>query len=282
LIGLIGVLIVSVFEFRVRSIKRHQERLAVEVEKRTHELNESNRLLARSNAELEQFAYVASHDLQEPLRMVSSYMGLLSKRYQDQLDDDAREFIGFAVDGSKRMQQLINDLLGYSRVSTQGKPFEETNCEEAFDCAAQNLKLAVEESGAKVTHDALPTVMADRVQIERLFQNLIGNAIKYQAKEAVPAVHVSAKRDGDEWVISVRDNGIGIDPKYSERIFGIFQRLHTRDQYSGTGIGLAVCKKIVERHKGRIWVESEEGKGATFYFTLPADDSEGGTPQTES
>jgi signal transduction histidine kinase/streptogramin lyase len=276
-IGLIGVLGLTVFmvvELRLGSVKRHRRRLAVEVEQRTRELNEANRLLSKSNAELEQFAYVASHDLQEPLRMVNSYMGLLSRRYQDQLDQDAKEFIGFAMDGSKRMQQLISDLLAYSRVSTQGKPFESTDCEEAFKCVAQNLQIAIEESGATVTHDALPTVMADRIQLERLLQNLVGNAIKYCDKGIVPAVHVSAEQIDGEWTFSIRDNGIGIDPKHFDRIFGIFQRLHTRDQYSGTGIGLAVCKKIVERHKGRIWVESEEGKGSTFFFTLPVDNPE--------
>jgi light-regulated signal transduction histidine kinase (bacteriophytochrome) len=178
------------------------------------------------------------------------------------------------MDGSKRMQQLINDLLGYSRVSTQGKPFEMTDVEESFKCVTQNLQITVEESGARVTHDALPKVLADRIQLERLLQNLIGNAIKYRDKGTVPAVHVSAERKDDEWVFSIRDNGIGIDPKYFDRIFGIFQRLHTREQYSGTGIGLAVCKKIVERHKGRIWVESEEGKGSTFRFTMPVTDVE--------
>jgi light-regulated signal transduction histidine kinase (bacteriophytochrome) len=167
------------------------------------------------------------------------------------------------------MQLLINDLLGYSRVTTQGKPFVPTDVEGVFDRVLQNLKIAIEESGAKVTHDPLPTVKADGVQLERLFQNLVGNAIKYRDKHVVPEVHVSAVRQDQEWIFSIRDNGIGINPQYYEKIFGIFQRLHTREEYSGTGIGLAVCKKIVERHGGRIFVESEEGKGSTFFFSLP-------------
>jgi len=226
--------------------------------------------LARSNKELEQMAYVASHDLQEPLRMVTSYVQLLARRYKGKLDGDADEFIGFAVDGAARMQQLINDLLTYSRVGTRGKKFEPTDCEIILGQVLENLQIAIEEKRAIVTHDPLPTILADNVQLGQLFQNLIGNAIKFQGHEP-PHVHVSASHNENGWVFSVRDNGIGIAPEYAERIFVIFQRLHTREKYPGTGIGLAVCKKIVERHGGRIWVESQPGKGATFYFTVPGE-----------
>jgi hypothetical protein len=237
---------------------------------RAHEmLAESNLALRCANQELEQFAYVASHDLQEPLRMVELTLGLLEKKCRGTLGGDAKEYIGFAVDGAKRAQQMIRDLLGYSRVTTQGKPFSPTDLGEVFDRALLNMKTTVEESGARVTRDALPTVMGDGDQLERLFQNLVGNAILYRDKRAVPEVHVSSEPANGEWVVSVRDNGIGIAPQYGERIFEIFQRLHTREEYPGTGIGLAVCKKIVERHGGRIWVESREGEGARFYFTFP-------------
>ena len=224
--------------------------------------------LQRSNAELQEFAYVASHDLQEPLRMVSSYVQLLEKRYADALDDDAHEFIGYAVDGAKRMQALINDLLRYSRVGTKGKPFAPTDCEAVLEDVLSNLEVVVTESGARVTHDPLPQVMADEAQLGRLLQNLIGNAVKYRG-EAPPNVHVSAEQTGGGWQFAVRDNGIGIEPQYHERIFAVFQRLHARGEYEGTGIGLAVARKIVERHGGRIWIESEPGTGSTFYFTIP-------------
>jgi PAS domain S-box-containing protein len=223
----------------------------------------------RSNAELQQFAYVASHDLQEPLRMVASYVKLLDRRYGDKLDQDARDFIGYAVEGSTRMQQLINDLLTYSRVGTRGKPFEPVDLEAVFAGIMDNLTVTIQESNATVTHDLLPIVLADDLQMLQLFQNLVSNGIKFHGDEP-PRVHVSAKRAGDFWQFSVSDNGIGIDPEYFSRIFIIFSRLHTRAEYPGSGIGLAICKKIVERHGGHIWVESTPGNGSTFLFTIPA------------
>jgi light-regulated signal transduction histidine kinase (bacteriophytochrome) len=200
--------------------------------------------------------------------MVASYTQLLARRYKGKLDADADEFIGYAVDGALRMQRLINDLLAYSRVGTRGKPFEPTNCNDVFNHAVANLRAAIEENGAVVTHDRLPTVMADFTQMVQLFQNLIGNAIKFHSDRR-PEVHVAARQNDAKWLFSVRDNGIGIAPEHYERIFVIFQRLHGRGEYPGTGIGLAICKRIVERHKGRIWIESEVGKGSTFYFTIP-------------
>jgi PAS domain S-box-containing protein len=224
--------------------------------------------LTRSNAELEQFAYVASHDLQEPLRMVSSYMQLLERRYKGRLDEDADEFIGYAVDGATRMQRLINDLLAFSRVGTRGKPFGLVSSEAALAQAVRNLQFSIEENMARVTHDPLPNVLADESQLVQLFQNLIGNAIKFHSDQ-VPQVHISVESGPQEWVFALRDNGIGIDPQYFERIFVLFQRLHERSAYSGTGIGLSICKKIVQRHGGRIWVESQPGQGAVFFFSFP-------------
>jgi PAS domain S-box-containing protein len=224
--------------------------------------------LNRSNEELGQFAYIASHDLQEPLRMVASYTQLLSRRYQGRLDTDADEFIAFAVDGASRMQRLIDDLLAYSRVGTKGQDLLDTSSEDALRQALLNLRGAIGESGAVVTHDSLPTVLADEMQLVQLFQNLVGNAIKYQ-DPGVPLVHISAARNGGKsWIFSVQDNGLGIDPLYFEKIFGVFQRLHGRDEFAGTGIGLAICKKIVERHGGNISVESQPGQGSTFRFAL--------------
>src|SRR6202041_1992373 len=225
--------------------------------------------LKRSNDELQQFAYVSSHDLQEPLRMVTSYTQLLAGRYKGRLDSDADEFIAFAVDGCNRMQGLIRDLLAYSRAGTNGKALHEVSVENALKEALANLRATIDQSGAVVTHDALPAIWADETQLTQVFQNLVGNAIKYHGTE-VPHVHVSAtKNGGNEWTFSVRDNGLGIDPQYFDRIFIIFQRLHGRDEFEGTGIGLAICKKILERLGGRIWVESQPEKGSTFYFALP-------------
>jgi two-component system, chemotaxis family, sensor kinase Cph1 len=228
--------------------------------------------LRRSNTELEQFAYVASHDLQEPLRMVASYTQLLARRYEGKLGADADEFIGYAVDGANRMQRLINDLLTYSRVGTRGGELEPTNSREAFEAARANLMRAIEEAGAEVVLEGdLPVVMGDHTQLVQLFQNLISNAIKFRGEGEVPEVRVGAQRLSSpqtEWHFWVADNGIGMDARYTERIFRIFQRLHAKGEYGGTGIGLAVCKKIVERHGGRIWVDSEVGEGTTFHFTL--------------
>ena len=248
--------------------------------------------LARSNQELEQFAYVASHDLQEPLRMITSYTQLIAKRYGDKLDKDAREFIDFAVDGARRMQTLINDLLAYSRVGSKGKPLEAVAGADCLKGALDNLKVALEEGKATVTFATLPALFGDSVQLTQLLQNLVGNALKFRGT-AAPCIHIGVERrhapscpvptpqspvrqeKPEEWVFSVRDNGIGIEPQYFDRIFVIFQRLHTQDQYPGTGIGLAICKKIVERHRGRIWVESKPGEGTTFFFSLPTMESGG-------
>lgn len=260
------------------------------LEKETQQAQE----LARSNAELEQFAYVASHDLQEPLRMVTSYLQLLERKYKNQLDANAEQFITYAVDGARRMQSLINDLLNYSRVTSRGQPFVEVDVQEVFERAIANLKIAIEECGAIITHDPLPTVMADPTQFTQVLQNLISNAIKFR-RESPLKIHLAVERKdtetgekfstpflpyaihnsqrptppAQEWLFAVSDNGIGIESQYAERIFIIFQRLHGRSKYPGTGIGLAICRKIIERHGGRIWVESEPGQGSTFYFTIP-------------
>jgi PAS domain S-box-containing protein len=252
-------------------IEERTSELAITNERLTHEIAERKQTateLERSNAELQQFAYVASHDLQEPLRMISSYVRLLQRRYLGKLDQDADDFIGYAVDGAKRMRRLIDDLLQYSRVGTHGKPLEPVQCEVLLNQALANLKMSIEDSHGRVTYDPLPTLIADSTQLMQLFQNLIENALKFRS-DAAPLIHVSARRDGGHWHFSVRDNGIGIDPQYADRVFVIFQRLHGRDEYPGTGLGLAICKKIVERHGGRIWVEPESGAGATFCFTIP-------------
>jgi light-regulated signal transduction histidine kinase (bacteriophytochrome) len=224
--------------------------------------------LRRSNAELEQFAYVASHDLQEPLRAIAGMVQLLSQRYKGKLDARADEYIHHAVEASTRMQALINDLLDYSRVERFGKSLSPTNAERALNLALKNLQMLIEENHADITYDPMPMVMADSVQLIQVFQNLIGNALKFHSEQP-PRIHIGAEKVAHDWRFSVRDNGIGIDPQYFERIFLVFQRLHTRRESPGTGIGLSLCKKIVERHGGQIWVEAELGQGATFYFTIP-------------
>jgi light-regulated signal transduction histidine kinase (bacteriophytochrome) len=230
------------------------------------------RELARSNRDLEQFAYVASHDLQEPLRAVTGFLGLLKTQCGGTLDKTSDEYIAVAVDGAKRMAELIHDLLAYSRVSTAASRPKAASCEEALERAAANLRLGISDSGAIISHDELPTVMADPTQLTQLLQNLIGNAIKFHRPGVAPEVHLGGRHDGAQWVLWVRDNGIGIPADQDDRIFKVFQRLHTRAKYPGTGIGLAICKKIVERHGGKIWVEPQIGEGTTFFFTLPAAD----------
>jgi len=223
--------------------------------------------LTRSNADLEQFAYAASHDLHEPLRAVNGYCQLLQRHYQDKLDDQANDYIKNAVEGAERMHTLIDDLLEFSRVTCKGEPFQPTDCQEVVQQAMAGLKVALEESGAKVQYVNLPVLRADKGQLIRLLQNLIGNAVKFRAVRPLE-VRIAAAERPHKWLFSVQDNGIGMEPKYFERVFVIFQRLHTRDEYPGTGIGLAVCKRIVERHGGRIWVESTPGQGSTFFFTI--------------
>jgi PAS domain S-box-containing protein len=238
--------------------------------------------LTRSNEELEQFAYVASHDMQEPLRMVSSYVQLLERRYQDKLDQEAKDFIGYAVDGANCMQRLIQDLLAYSRVTTRAQLLAPLDAHDALGEAVRNLQAAIQETGALVSNGKLPLILGDHTQIAQVFQNLVGNGIKFHKPGQPPRVHVSAEPNAEQpnfWTFKVKDNGIGIDPKYFDRLFVIFQRLHGNQEYPGTGIGLALCKRIVARHGGSIRVESEEGKGATFYFTLPSCEQEKGTKE---
>lgn len=270
-IGAAGIILALVAVSVVVTLWRigeHNRRLSERLERKNRVLQKTTTELERSNKALEEFAYVASHDLQEPLRMVSSYTQLLGRRYQGKLDEAADKYIFYAVDGAKRMQALIQDLLKYSRVGTQGKPFEPTDFSKALQQALTYLKIAIREEEAEVTFEPLPTLMADPTQITQLFQNLVGNAIKFR-KEEPPRVDISARQENQDWVFSIRDNGIGIAPQYGERIFLIFHRLPSKKPVSGTGLGLSVCKKIVERHGGRIWVESKEGEGSTFRFTIP-------------
>jgi signal transduction histidine kinase len=252
--------LIHIFSSDITQLRQAQDELAAQAEE-----------LARSNAQLQEFAYVASHDLKEPLRVISGFAQLLAENYAGKLDKDAYEFIGYMVDGASRMQTLINDLLEYSKVSTQGKPLEPVHSSDALKQAIYNLQVAIRETEAQVTYDDLPRINGDANQLTQLFQNLISNAIKFRRKDERPRIHISASLEegGDRWVVSVTDNGIGIAPEHRERIFDMFRRIHGRGNYPGTGIGLAVCSKIVERHGGRIWVESEPGKGSTFSFSLP-------------
>jgi light-regulated signal transduction histidine kinase (bacteriophytochrome) len=232
------------------------------------ELRQKVEHLSNSNAELEQFAYIASHDLQEPLRMVNGYMQLLKQRYEGNLDKDADEFIGFAVDGATRMQQMINDLLVFSRVQTRGKDIVSTDPNQALQNAIENLEMAIEDAGVDITRTRMPAVLADATQLTMLFQNLLSNAIKFRNTSEPPKISITSTGNDASLTVCVEDNGIGIDAQFFEKIFAIFRKLHTRDEYPGTGIGLAVAKRIVARHSGRIWVESTLGGGSRFYFTL--------------
>jgi light-regulated signal transduction histidine kinase (bacteriophytochrome) len=232
-------------------------------------LNQSMKNLKRSNEDLERFAYVTSHDLQEPVRMITIYAQLLARRYKGKLDADADEYIRYIEQGGKRMTDLITDLLEFSRAGTRTQTLISVDTETVLDEALTDLRRTIEKAGAVVTHDPLPTVRADAVQLRQVFQNLIGNAVKFRQQDGQPRIHVSAERLEGAWRFSVTDNGIGIEPEYRDKIFVVFQRLHAQDTYEGTGIGLAIVKRIIERHGGRIWVESEVGKGSTFYFTIP-------------
>jgi chemotaxis family two-component system sensor kinase Cph1 len=249
-------------------LKNAHDELEQRVKARTEELQLSNAALEHSNADLQQFAYVASHDLQEPLRNVVNCLQMLEQDYKSRLDANADRYIQYAVDSTVQMKDLILGLLAYSRVTTKGKLPELTDCEQILERALNNLSLAITESGSVVTHDALPKIFADDTQMLQVLQNLIQNAIRFRGDNP-PQIHLSAVKNRNEWIFSIKDNGIGIESRHLDRIFVIFQRLHKRDKYDGTGIGLAIVKKIVERHGGRIWVESEPGEGATFYFTIP-------------
>jgi PAS domain S-box-containing protein len=244
-----------------KQLRKYRDNLEEQVELRTEEL-------AKSNADLKQFAYVASHDLREPLRMITSFLQLLERRYKDQLDEDANKFIGFAVDGAKRLDIMIMDLLEYSRVANHETQFTDVNLEQVIDRILTNLSILIDENSAHITYDSLPTIQSDENLMVRLFQNLIENAIKYRSEET-PQIHVSAEKDDNQYVFSVKDNGIGIDPQHLERIFTIFKRLHPHEIYEGTGIGLAIAHRIVHQHGGEIWAESQPGKGTTFHFNVP-------------
>ena len=257
----VGLFVALLSELRRREIVRR---------KRAEEMvRQAAQDLKRSNTDLEQFACIASHDLQEPLRTVAGFVTLLRDRYRGKLDDEADKFIDFAVDGVSRMSQLIQDLLAYSRVGTHGKQPEPTPCGQSLENALTNLQTSISKQNAKITHDPLPVVMADAAQLSQLFQNLIGNAVKFRHDDVPPEIRIGAERQSNQWVLWVKDNGIGIPPDQYDRIFEVFERLHGQKKYPGSGVGLAICRKIVERLGGRIWVESTVGKGTTFYFTLP-------------
>ncbi|OGW30817.1 MAG: hypothetical protein A2X54_05815 [Nitrospirae bacterium GWF2_44_13] len=257
---LLGVLLIRDYFRSINLADARRKKAEEEIKRTVAELK-------RSNEELQQFAYIASHDLQEPLRMIASYLQLIERRYRGKLDKDADEFITFAVDGANRLQDMIMGLLAYSRVETRGKPFEDVNAAEILGNAISNLKIIIEENGAVITAGSLPVIRGDENQLIQLFQNLIANAIKFKS-EKPPYIHISAERKDAEWLFSVKDNGIGIAQEYKERIFNIFQRLHGRE-YPGVGIGLSICRRIVEKHGGKIYFESEIGKGTIFYFTIP-------------
>jgi light-regulated signal transduction histidine kinase (bacteriophytochrome) len=272
LVGLwIVVLLQRYMEARNQDLSRANDeynRVIQELEVAVGRYESQAQELARSNSDLQQFAYVASHDLQEPLRIVGSYAQLFEQRYKSQVDEKGQKWIFYMVDASKRMQALIEDLLMFSRVGTKAKEPAPVDSLTSVQAALANLRMTIQRNGAEVTHDAMPVVVADQMQLTQLFQNLVGNALKYRS-EAPPRIHIGVWRDGTQCRFSVRDNGIGIEPRFHERIFGLFQRLHERGKFEGTGIGLAVCKKIVERHGGTIWVESNQDQGTTFHFTLP-------------
>jgi signal transduction histidine kinase len=260
-------LIVSLLLSKLKCEFEKRAELIRELKHARGELERKQDELSRSNTELEQFAYVAAHDLRAPLRIVSGFAARLQKLYQGQLPIEADQYISHIVEGAQRMQHLIDDLIEYARAGTSKKSFVPVDCNIIIEKTLDNLAFEITESGAVITADSLPTVAGDITQLIQLFQNLVGNAIKYSSNK--PRIHIYAEQKNGEWLFRVSDNGIGIDPSHFERIFEIFQRLHTRDEYSGTGIGLAICKKIVERHGGRIWLESEIGKGSTFLFSLP-------------
>ena len=249
-------------------LKEAHDNLEQKVKERTEELLKSNIELKRSNEELERFAYVSSHDLQEPLRMVTLYSQLLERRYKNRLDDDADDFIEYIVENAKRMKQLIDDLLEYSRVSSQTKQYENVNIEKILDNVLKNLSISIIENNVRVTYESLPNILADKNQMLQVFQNLITNAIKFRGDKS-PEVNISAYKNQNEWIFSVSDNGIGIKPEHQKQIFAVFKRLHTKEEYPGSGIGLSITQKIIKQHGGQIWVESESGKGSIFYFSIP-------------